>query len=409
MNSVKLWLNANYRWFTGGRMRIFDRDEYAARVRRVQNEMSIRGYDLLLSCDPANMNYLTGYDGWSFYTPQLVAVPANGDEPICIVRGIDQPGGVHTCYLQEDNILGYPDDYVQALDKHPMEWMADVFKSRGLDKGQIAVDMDAYYYSARAHAALVTSMPNAEFVDAKNLVNWVRVIKSDAELVYMREAGTLIELAMRAGIDAIEPGVRQCDAVAEIYNAQIRGTADYGGSYTSIVPMLPTGEGTTTPHLTWDSSEFRVGEPTILELAGSRFLYHCPMSRTVHLGPAPTRMVEVADVAVEALNTAIDAMKPGVTCEEVQAAWNGVVRRHGIEKDSRMGYSIGLNYPPDWGEHTLSIRRGDTTILQPGMTIHVMPGIWLDNWGIEISEPVVVTEKGAEKFCAFPQDLVVKT
>ena len=93
----------------------------------------------------------------------------------------------------------------------------------------------------------------------------------------------------------------------------------------------------------------------------------------------------------------------------MRAVWNAVVRPHGIEKDSRMGYSIGLNYPPDWGEHTLSIRMGDMTELQPGMTLHVMPGIWLDNWGIEISEPVLITEKGAEKFCAFPQELVVKT
>ncbi len=73
-----------------------------------------------------------------------------------------------------------------------------------------------------------------------------------------------------------------------------------------------------------------------------------------------------------------------------------------------MGYSIGLNYPPDWGEHTLSIRPGDTTELQAGMTIHVMPGIWLDNWGIEISEGVLVNDNGAEKLCNFPQGLVIK-
>ena len=389
-------------------MSVFDHTEYAARVKRVQDDMNVKGFDLLLSCDPANMNYLTGYDGWSFYTPQLVAVPANGDEPMCIVRGIDQPGGVVTCYLREENILGYPDDYVQATDKHPMEWMSEVLISRGFGPSRIAIDMDAYYYSARAHAALVASMPNATFVDSGKLINWARLIKSDAEIQYMREAAQLIELAMRAGIDAIEPGVRQCDAVAEIYNKQIRGTPEFGGEYTSLVPMLPTGEGTATPHLTWNSEPFKMGEPTILELAGCRNRYHCPMSRTVHLGPPPQRMATVADVAVEAINTTIDMMKPGVTCEDVQAAWTAVVRQHGIEKESRMGYSIGLNYPPDWGEHTLSIRPGDTTPLQAGMTLHVMPGIWQDNWGIEISEAVLITEKGAEKFCAFPQELVVK-
>ena len=86
------------------------------------------------------------------------------------------------------------------------------------------------------------------------------------------------------------------------------GTPEFGGEYTSLVPMLPTGEGTATPHLTWNSEPFKVGEPTILELAGCRNRYHCPMSRTVHLGPPPARMAAVADVAVEAINITIDMM-----------------------------------------------------------------------------------------------------
>jgi len=255
---------------------------------------------------------------------------------------------------------------------------------------------------------LVAALPNATFVDSKNIVNWVRIIKSDDEIAYMQDAAKLVELAMQAGINAIESGTRQCDAVAKIYSAQIHGTDAFGGEYTSLVPMLPSGVGTTTPHLTWNSEPFNHGEATILELAGCRMRYHCPMSRTVHLGPPPPRMAEVADVTVDALNIAIEAAKPGVTSEEVHQVWNTYVKRYGIEKDSRMGYSTGLNYPPDWGEHTLSIRPGDKTILQPGMTLHVIPGIWLDNWGNEISETIHITDQGAMKFCDFPQHLVVK-
>lgn len=386
----------------------FTKQEYLDRVQRVQRRMETDGLDVLITCNPANMNYLTGYDGWSFYTPQLVALGLNDAEPICIVRGIDRPGGLVTTYLQEENMIGYPDHYVQSDDKHPMDWIGSVLVERGLGDGRIGIDMDAYYYSARAHESLRSAMPNATISDAKNLVNWARIIKSPAEIGYMRDAAKLVEIAMQAGIDAIEPGTRQCDAVAEIYNAQIRGTKDFGGEYTAIVPMLPTGIGTTTPHLTWNSEPFKQGEGTILELAGCRMRYHCPMSRTVYLGKPPERMADVAKVCVEALNVAIEAASPGTTCEAVHAAWNSVVSRHGIVKESRMGYSIGLNYPPDWGEHTLSIRPGDTTELQPGMTVHVMPGIWLDDWGIEISEAVLIGDKAAERLCDFPQELVVK-
>lgn len=389
-------------------MPCFSKLEYKRRLDLVRTRMQQVDFDVLLTSNPANMNYLTGYDGWSFYTPQLVAVSLTSDEPVCIVRGIDQPGGMVTTHLEAKNMIGYPDHYVQAENKHPMDWVGDFLGKRGMGNGRIAVDMDAYYYSARAHAALVAALPNATIVDSKNIVNWVRVIKSDDEVAYMRDAARLVELAMQAGIDAIEPGNRQCDAVAKIYSAQIHGTDEFGGEYTSLVPMLPSGVGTTTPHLTWSSEPFNHGEATILELAGCRMRYHCPMSRTVHLGSPPARMAEVADVAVDALNIAIEAAKPGVTCEEVHDVWNSYVKRYGIEKDSRMGYSTGLNYPPDWGEHTLSIRPGDKTVLQPGMTLHVMPGIWLDNWGIEISETIHITDKGAVKFCNFPQHLIVK-
>ncbi len=386
----------------------FSRDEYAERCRRVQTAMERAGFDLLISADPANMNYLTGYDGWSFYTPQIVAIAPTLAEPMCIVRGIDRAGGIETSYLGEENMLGYPDDYVQAADRHPMDWIGAHLKDRGLGTGTIAVDTDAYYYSARAHSALTTALPNATFVDSGNLINWVRLVKSRAEIAYMRDAAKLVEAAMTAGIDAVTATTRQCDAVAAIYDAQIRGTTDFGGEYTAIVPMLPTGRGTTTPHLTWSSETFADNAPTILELAGCRARYHCPMSRTVYLGTPPAKVLDIAAVAIEALNAAIDAIRPGVTAEDVHRAWTAVTFRHGIEKDSRMGYSIGLNYPPDWGEHTLSIRPGDTTVLAPGMALHVMPGLWFEDWGIEISEAVIVTETGAEKLCDFPQALVVK-
>ncbi len=389
-------------------MAAFSRDEYIRRIRATQARMADAGLELLVAADPANINYLTGYDGWSFYTPQVVCLAVDADEPICIVRGMDRAGGLVTAFIDPDNMVGYPDHYVQAPDKHPMDWIGAHLIERDLGRGLVGVEMDAYYYSARGHAALMNALPDAELTDAGNLVNWVRIVKSEAEIGYMRDAARLVERAMQAGIDAIRPGVRQCDAVADIYDAQIRGTEAFGGEYTSIVPMLPTGIATSTPHLTWSSEPFKDGEATILELAGCRNRYHCPMSRTVQLGKPPTKLADTAAVAVEALNVAIAAMAPGVTPEEVHAAWNRVVSPHGIVKESRMGYSTGLNYPPDWGEHTLSIRPGDRTPLKPGMTIHVMPGIWMDDWGIEISECVLVTESGAERLCDFPQELVVK-
>ena len=125
-------------------------------------------------------------------------------------------------------------------------------------------------------------------------------------------------------------------------------------------------------------------------------------------GPGPIQAVQIITNGIRHPTFDLQAAKPGVTCEEVEAAWRATIERHGIVKESRIGYSAGLNYPPDWGEHTVSLRPGDKTVLEPDMTIHMIPGIWMDDWGVEISECFRVTETGHEKFCDFPQELVVK-
>ena len=90
----------------------FDKAEYAARLQRTRAEMSRRGMDLLLVNDVANQHYITAYDGWSFYTPQVVMVPMEG-EPIWIGRAIDAAGGKLTAWMKPKTSSAFPEDHVQ--------------------------------------------------------------------------------------------------------------------------------------------------------------------------------------------------------------------------------------------------------------------------------------------------------
>jgi ectoine hydrolase len=384
-----------------------DSAEYQARLGRTRDRMRVRGIDTLVVTDPANMHYLTGYDGWSFYTPQGVVVPYEG-EPLLFTRAMDTGGARLTTWLEEPQILGFPEDYVQQPDRHPMQWVASELRGRKLVGGVLALEMDSYYFSPRAYEALRGSLPGSRIVDAAELVNWVRAVKSPAELEMMRGAAAIMERVMQVGIDAVEPGVRQSDAAAAIAAAQLRGTEELGGDYPAIVPMLPTGVGTSTPHLTWSDEPFRRGEATILELAACCRRYHCPLARTVYLGDPPRKLLETAHVVEEGLDAALGAVRPGATCEAVEAAWRQVIARHGLEKSSRIGYSVGLGYPPDWGEHTMSLRPGDRTVLEPNMTFHMILGMWMGDWGYELSETFRVTDGAAECLCSFPRQLTVK-
>lgn len=389
-------------------MPAFEHQEYQTRLADTKARMEKAGIDTLVSTEPANMCYLTGYDGWSFYTPQALLVSQELDEPILIVRGMDANAGKVTTYLSHDNILGYPDHYVQQPDRHPMDWIADLMAERGIAKGSVGLEMDSYYFSPQAYEAIKAGLPNCTFANGNNLINWVRSIKSKAEIALMREAAEIVQNMMRIGIENIAAGTRQCDAVAKIYSTAVSGTPEFGGDYPSIVPMLPSGVGASTPHLTWTDEPFKHGEATILELAGVRKRYHCPMARTVSLGKPPQKLQDASDIICEGVAAALDAAKPGATCAEVEQAWRSVLAKSGFEKESRIGYSVGLNYPPDWGEHTMSLRPGDETVIQENMTFHMIPGLMLDDCGIEISECFLITENGAECLCDFPRPLVIK-
>jgi ectoine hydrolase len=386
----------------------FERGEYDARIAKTRRAMEKAGIDLLIVTDPTNMAWLTGYDGWSFYVHQCVLLAMDG-EPLWYGRGQDANGAKRTVFMGHDNIVGYPDHYVQSTVRHPMDCLSsEVIAARGWNTLRIGVEMDNYYFSAKAYASLVQHLPEASFVDATALVNWQRAVKSPREIEYMRIAARIVEKMHARILDKVEPGMRKSDLVAHIYEAGITGIEGYGGDYPAIVPLLPTGSDAAAPHLTWDDSRFTANAGTFFEIAGCFKRYHCPQSRTVYLGKPPQHFINGERAVVEGIEAGLAAAKPGNRTEDIANAFFAVLRKSGIEKDSRCGYPIGASYPPDWGERTMSLRPGDKTVLEPGMTFHFMPGLWLDDWGLEITESILITDTGVETFCNTPRKLFVK-
>lgn len=386
----------------------FSREEYAQRLDKVRRAMDERGIEVLVLSDPSNMAWLTGYDGHSFYTHQAVFLGPDGD-PYWWGRTQDGNGARRTVWMGHDRIIGYPDHYVQNPELHPHQHLAELLRSLGMGSRRVGVEMDNYYYSAAAHAHLDAGLPGATLVDATGLVNWERAVKSPAELVYMRAAGRIVEKIMDRIYETVRPGIRKNDLVAEIYHAGITGTEEYGGDYPAIVPLLPTGADASAPHLTWDDKPLQVGAGTFFEVAGCVHRYNVPLSRSVFLGTPPQEMLHAEKALLEGLEAGLDAARAGNRASDVAKALFGVLRGAGIEKEGRCGYPIGLSYPPDWGERTISFRETDNTVLQPGMTFHFMPGLWMDDWGLEITESIMIREDGpAETLANYPRQLLVK-
>lgn len=384
----------------------FTNSEYQRRVDRTRKTMAARNMDAIVVSDPSNMSWLSGYDGWSFYVYQAVIVTHEG-EPVWWGRGMDALGARRTVFMEDDCIRGYDDSYVQNPEKHPMEDLSALLSEMGLENARIGVEMDNYYYSARAHDTLKTKLPRATFLDATALVNWERAVKSEREIEYMERAARIVEEMHVRILEVAVPGMRKNDLVAEIYATGIRGAQGFWGDYPAIVPMAPSGMDATAPHLTWDDRPMQPNEATFFEIAGAHRRYQCPQSRTLFFGDVPQKYRDAESAVLDAIDAGLEQAKPGNKAEDIANAFNKTLNKAGFEKDSRCGYAIGISYPPDWGERTISFRRGDTTILEPGMTFHFMPALWLDDGGLEITEPIRITETGHECFCTTPRKLFV--
>jgi ectoine hydrolase len=385
----------------------FSRSEYTDRIAKVRNTMQAKNIDLLIVTDPSNMAWLTGYDGWSFYVHQCVLLGLDG-EPIWFGRQQDANGALRTVFMEESNILFYPDHYVQSTERHPMDLLSEIIRIRGWEHGSIGVEMDNYYFSAAAYMALVSHLPNVTFIDATAAVNWCRAVKSDQEIEYMRRAGRIVEEMHKRIVEVIEPGMRKNNLVSEIYAAAINGADGHGGDYPAIVPLLPSGSDAAAPHLTWDDKPMKAGEGTFFEIAGCYRRYHVPLSRTVFLGTPPQEFLDADKAVQEGMEAGLEKARAGNLCEDIAHAFFGVLATYGIKKDNRTGYPIGISYPPDWGERTMSLRPGDKTVLESGMTFHFMTGLWMEDWGMETTESILITENGPECLASVPRKLVVK-
>ena len=387
----------------------FSPEEYLARIAAVRGRMSDQGLSALIVTDPANIYYLTGYNAWSFYTPQLLFVPSSG--PLTLfLRDMDARGASHTSWLPPEDIVGYPERYVQRPHIHPFDWVAFALRQRWevarASSSPVGVEMDSHFFSPRAFRALVNGVPEWRLVDSFELVNWIRAIKSADELALMHRAAEVTSAAMDAALGTVGQGVGQHEVAAAISAAQARGSGTSWGDYPAIVPLMPTGESADTPHLSWTDRTFAADESVSIELAGVHRRYHVPLARTAVVGRPKQELVRLEGVVAEALAAVLDVAAPGVPTAELARTWNRVLARGGLEKPSRLGYSIGIGYPPDWGERTISIRTEDDQILEAGMTFHLICGMWMNGYGYELSESILVTDSGVDTFTDFPRELI---
>lgn len=267
----------------------FDLLEYQRRLDLVRKSMLERDLDALVIGDPANMNWLTGFDAWSFYVPQVMLV-LHDHAPVWLGRQMDAGAVYLTTYLSEESVRPYSEDLVQRDDVHPMEAIGDEIRKFDLSGKRVGFESDTYFFSFKAVERLQSTLSEVHWQDADRLVNWCRLIKSDAEVEVMRVAAEIASNVQQVAREHIAPGVRQCDLVAKILEAGTSGINGSGGDLPALCPLVMAGEAAATAHPMWTDIPFEKNQTVALELGGAHKRYNAGLARTFQLGSGPQKV-----------------------------------------------------------------------------------------------------------------------
>ena len=378
----------------------FPFEEYERRLGELRTRIQQRHLDAVVITDPENIMYLTDYQttGYSFF--QALVVPLE-DEPFMITRAMEESNIIARTWVERTR--PYPDtgDAIQML--------VDALRSFGLADKRIGYERNSYFFPAYQQDCIHTTLTDGKLLDCFGIVEQGRICKSPVEIELMRRAATATEAGMQAGIAACEAGATENEIGAAISAGMFRA----GGEPPAVMPYVTSGPRSMIGHATWEGRTVQPGEHVFLEVGGCYRRYHTAMMRTVVMGNLSDSMYKAQERMKQALNAVHDYFQPGMTVSDADNIVRNIISDNdiGARLITRSGYSIGIAFPPSWDEgYIVSLKQGESAILQEGMTFHIIP--WM--WGVDgdktcgISDTIHITSEGCESFFSMDQDFTVK-
>ena len=374
----------------------FEPAEFDVRRARVRELMAEAGFDALVLSAPENLYYLSGYETTGFHSFFQVMLFAGEDSPVVYTRFLEAINAEGTAY---DTVgTGYRDHEDPALG------LAALLREKGLAKARIGFEKLVPWLTVKTFEDTRAQLPDARMDDCSGLVERARMIKSPAEIAYMRQAARYTEAGQQAGWDAVAPGVRDNDIAAAILAARVVA----GSGFMRTPTYVLVGKRTALAHQLWQGDVVETGDLIYVEQGGNARRYPAGLMRTAVCGQASDRQRFVAETMIDCLNRTIDEIRPGEPIEDVDANNRARMESAGLTEyfRHRTGYGIGIEFLTWIERGGMSFDRGNRAPFQPGMTFHLVPIVFVPGLGgIGFSETVLVTETGAEAITNFPREL----
>ncbi|WP_114947824.1 M24 family metallopeptidase [Microvirga calopogonii] len=378
----------------------FTLEEFASRQRRVREEIARSALDWMLLFHPVSIHWLTGSDAKSYQAFQCLLVSATDERLRIFTRESERSEFEADALVDEVRTWGGPEL------QDPVDGFVGYAASLGLMKARVGMEVPAYYLHPHHYLRLKSALGSALVSEPNNLVHGLKLVKSDAELAYVRQASRIADQSVVAMTRALTPGRSELEIAAHIHHAILSA----GGSIPASPLNLVSGP----------RSGFSHGAPTDRRLQRGDFghaeynvpyrRYTTSIGRHFSIGTPTSRMQELHDLARTAADACIAEIRHGVPASKPHAAAAKIIAAAGLER-ARVhltGYGLAPAFPPATAE-PIQLVAESTAVLKAGMVLSICPPIFIgpERLGVRLVDNVIVTQTGAEILSKQPRDLIV--
>nr|WP_295711583.1 Xaa-Pro peptidase family protein [uncultured Halomonas sp.] len=361
----------------------FPAAEYQARLDNVRQAMAGQGLDALLLTDPADINYLTGYH--TFEVSVHACLVCTQEKLVLQVASIETGAAVVTARV--DEIIGYRWENLDEIIT-PLADLLTPCQHIGIDGWSSGLRFGVI-------DALIQAIGRERFSEAGALVDAIRIVKSPAELEMLQESARITALGLETAIQSIRPGMTDNDIAA----IGAKALLENGSEFMSLQPIVTSGHRIGVIHVNHKRRVIQPNEPVFLEFGAAYQRYTAPMMRTAVTGTPNAALSATRDLCRSIFEALCDAMRPGNSFDAAAQAADALLapQRDQYFFSGVFGYAVGAQFPPSWVEGTGFIAKGQHRPFEANMVFHLplclrVPG----QWGVGISDTVVVTEQGAK-------------
>ncbi|MDI5966126.1 Xaa-Pro peptidase family protein [Streptomyces sp. SL13] len=361
----------------------------ADRVATACRAAAAAGLDALLVSPGADLRYLTGYQAHPLERLTCLVCPAQGD-PLLVVPALEKPAAeASPAGALGVEIIGW------AETDDPYALVAE-----RLTSGVRRVGVDNHMWAEKV-LAFRAALPGAEQTLAGTVLREMRMRKSPAEIAALRRAGAAIDRVHRRIGDWLRPGRTEREVAQDIAAAIVEA-----GHATCDFVIVGAGPNGASPHHEVSDRTIRRGDAVVVDIGGTTADGYCSDStRTYAVGEPHADFRDLYEVLRRAQQTQTDAVRPGITAQELDAVGRDIIEDAGYGDHfiHRTGHGIGLETHEE-----PYIVAGNDLVLEPGMTFSLEPGIYLPGrFGARIEDIAVCTEDGGERLNTTGRDLVV--